>query len=155
MTETPQHVFIACLHYCLNTIIINNRYCLIDTNLALLSQYAPLSTDTSVNPIAVMDTSGRTERVTVHVLEPDAEFQSILFPSFKGIAPNGVWYIKKDRSQILAQYDLGLGNPFDSATGKSRIYVPSVTVSVNPADTTIQQITVQWYCWNAISGGYV
>lgn len=115
------------------------------------------STDTSVNPLIVYDSFGHTTRTAPVVIAAGggSQHMSIIFSGFKGISPSGTWFLKKDKSTVLSQFDLGLGCPIDSSTGKPRIYVPSLNVSVNPADTTIQQIQLRWYFWDPSQNQYV
>jgi hypothetical protein len=114
------------------------------------------STDSSINPMIVVDTLGHTARTMPYFRAPSAgdDHFSIMFVSLKGVSPSGTWVLKKDKTTILSQFDLGLGCPVDTTTGKPIIYVPSVNVTVN-ADTTIQQIQVKWYYWDNTVKQYV
>ncbi|MBN1984499.1 MAG: hypothetical protein JW795_23435 [Chitinivibrionales bacterium] len=105
-----------------------------------------MSTDTSLNPFINIDTLNNTARVNVFALGA-GECVTLFFNGFKGMSPNGIWKLKEDRTNLLVQFDLGIGTPFDTTTGKPFIYIPSVRVSVNAADTTISQISANWYHW--------
>lgn len=114
-----------------------------------------VSTDSSLNPSIVIDTNGNTAPVRSMALDDgNGVFRTILFPGFKGISKNGVWTLKENKSTVLTRFDMGLGNPFDTVTGKPFIYVPSINIATNAADTTIQQITVKWYYWDSQAGAY-
>lgn len=115
-----------------------------------------ISTDSSRNPKVVTDTNSNTEYPRVMTLDDGTGIlQRMWYPSFKGISKNGVWTLKANQSTVLTKFDLGLGNPFDTITGKPSIYVPSIHVSVNPADTTVQQVSVKWYYWDTELSQYI
>jgi len=120
---------------------------------------APLSsffsTDSSLNPMIGNDTNGGTCRVLAYALYEQGAVSSLLYGGFKGISPSGTWRFKENRAVLLAQFDLGVGTPVDSVTGKPVVYVPSVNVAVNAADTTVGSITVSWYYWNPTSNVYI
>jgi hypothetical protein len=112
------------------------------------------STDTARNPLIRYDTTGHTSRVNAYVDGSGTSVRCMFFSNFKGISPNGTWELRKDQTTVISKFDLGLGTPIDTLTGKPLIYVPSVNVAVNDADTTITSITVKWFYWNAATGSY-
>jgi hypothetical protein len=114
-----------------------------------------ISTDSSKNPSITDSKNG-----SHHLNQFDARSQSSTglfcfgFGQFKGIMPSGVWQLKKNSSEVTSRFDLGLGNPFDSVSGKLQVYVPSVRITVG-ADSIVQSVTLRWYSWNAASNSYV
>lgn len=115
-----------------------------------------ISTDTSKNPHVVCDSNGNQMVVNVLVLPGPSGTNdvSILFPLFKAMPPNGVWNLKENQSTLITQFDLGLGNPIDTATGKPLIYVPSLEVDVDQKDTTVHRVIVKWYYWDSQAGNF-
>jgi hypothetical protein len=125
-----------------------------ETKLAAINQC--FSTDTNGNPMIVIDTFNHTARTTPIVIAPSggSSHLSIIFGAFKGVSPSGTWLLKKDKSTVLSRFDLGLGCPIDSITGKPIIYMPSLRVAVNSQDTTIEEIQVCWYYWDPAAHQY-
>lgn len=113
------------------------------------------STDTSKNPWIATDGSGGKVRVNTYVDGNASGVTSIFYHNFKGISPGGVWKLKKNQSELIAQFDLGLGTPVDTNSGKPRIYVPSMNVMVNTGDTTLTSVSVAWYYWDQASATYL
>ncbi|MBN1983331.1 MAG: hypothetical protein JW795_17475 [Chitinivibrionales bacterium] len=93
----------------------------------------------------------------VYIGQPEGSgnsIQSFSFASFKGVMPDGVWNLKKNESELCAQFDLGLGDPFDSVTGAIRVYVPSIMATVSDANI-LQNVSVQWNYWDPSAAAYV
>jgi hypothetical protein len=84
----------------------------------------------------------------------DNGMQRMGFGTYKGVMPNGKWQLKTNGGAVTSEFDLGLGNPFDSS-GHPVVYVPSVNVSVNSADTSVSSVTLTWYSWDASSQSYM
>ncbi len=115
------------------------------------------STDTSGNPIIQHDTSGGMSHAVALLGGDSKGLSSIIYSEFKGLSPEGTWLFTKNKNQTqpIRQFDLSLGLPIDTATGKPNIYIPSVNIAVNTADTTITSITIKWYYWDKASNGYL
>ena len=112
------------------------------------------STDSSLNPLIQKDSAGDMARVVTYLLDTTGAHPNIFYSGFKGISPIGTWQFRENQSTVIARFDLGIGNPIDSTTGKLAIYVPSLEVNV-ASDSTISAVTVHWYDWDLSTHSYV
>jgi hypothetical protein len=125
------------------------------------SRQTVVSTDSSKNPLdpSSGDPNKGVASSRINYPMPDDRaditgLQRFGFGAFLGVMPNGKWQLKKNTGEVTAEFDLGLGRPFDS-TGKPVIYVPSVSVAVNSSDNTVASVMLNWYSWDAVSKKYV
>jgi hypothetical protein len=120
------------------------------------------STDSTKNPTITTGSADKPGSQGIQYLTcwvPDDRsdpmgFQRFAFGSYSGVIPDGKWQLKKNTGEVISEFDLGLGNPFDER-GKPRVYVPSVNVTLSAADSSVTSVTIKWYSWDAASQQYL